>query len=160
MLAACLFPISAMAQEPAPAADPDPIPAADPAPAPAPEPVAEPAPQAPSNEPGDVIANYFMAMGDLVAQNMETPSALVEKFSAYIKENEKAMRNASKAFDAKLSSMKPNDAEVYRETVQRKITPALNKLITLLIEFSTRYPAESKQLDSMLKIDAKYTYQQ
>ena len=162
LFAACLFPISVMAQEPAPAADPDPIPAEDPAPAPAPaaEQAAEPAPQAPSNDPGDIIANYFTTMGDLVAQNMETPSALIEKFSAYLKENEKAMRNASKAFDAKLSSMKPNDAEVYRETVQRKITPALNKLITLLIEFATRYPAESEKLDSMLKIDAKYTYQQ
>ena len=142
----CSF--SVMAQEPAPAAD---------APAPAPEAAA---PAADSNDPGNIIMGYFDKMGDIVAQNMDNPSVLLEKFSAYIKENEKAMRSASKAFDAKLNGMKANEAEVYRETVQRKITPSLNKLISLLIDFSSRYPVEAQQLDSMLKVDAKYTYQQ
>ena len=99
-------------------------------------------------------------MGDIVAENMENPTAMTEKFSAYIKENEKAMRAASKKFEAKVNSMKSNDAEVYRETVQRKITPALNKLISLLVDFSSRYPDDAKKLDSILKVDAKYTYQQ
>lgn len=124
--------------------------------------VEAPAAEAPanSNDPGDIIAAYFDKMDEIVAQNMDAPSVLLEKFSAYIKENEKAMRSASKAFDAKLNSMKSNDGEVYRETVQRKITPTLNKLITHLIDFSSRYPVEAQQLDSMLKVDAKYTYQQ
>ena len=99
-------------------------------------------------------------MGDIVAQNLDNPDVLLEKFSAYLKENEKSMRAASKAFEAKLAGMKSNDAEVYRETVQRKITPSLNSLISLLIDFANRYPEQAKKLDSMLKVDAKYTYQQ
>ncbi|MBO5753595.1 MAG: hypothetical protein J6S69_07905 [Proteobacteria bacterium] len=145
--------------------------AAAPAPAPAPAPAAAAAPaeavaapevpaQPKSDDPGDVIANYFTSMADLVAQNMDTPAALLEKFSAYIAENEKSMRKASKAFEDKMTSLKANEAEVYRETVQRKITPALNKLISLLIDFQSRYPTEAAKLDSMLKVDAKYTYQQ
>ena len=153
------FSASAFAQDAAPEA-------AAPAPevaAPAPEavPAPEPAPaQADSNDPGDIIAKYFSTMGDIVAQNLDNPDVLLEKFSAYLKENEKSMRNASKAFEAKLAGMKPNNAEVYRETVQRKITPSLNSLISLLIDFANRYPEQAKQLDSMLKVDAKYTYQQ
>lgn len=120
---------------------------------------AQPA-NAPSNEPGDIIANYFSNMADIVAQNMDNPSAVVEKFSAYIKENEKAMRAASKKFESKLNAMKAADAEVYRETVQRKITPPLNRLISLLVDFGNRYTDDAKKLDSMLKIDAKYAYEQ
>jgi hypothetical protein len=30
----------------------------------------------------------------------------------------------------------------------------------LLIDFQSRYPTEAAKLDSMLKVDAKYTYQQ
>lgn len=121
---------------------------------------AKDAAQPQSDDPGDIIAAYFTKMADIVAQNMETPSALLEKLPAFIKENEKAMRNASKKFDAKMSSLKAADAEVYRETVQRKITPQLHQLISLLVDFSGRYPNEAQQLDSVLKIDAKYTYQQ
>ena len=101
-----------------------------------------------------------MAMSDLVAQNIDNPTVLTEKFAAYLRDNEKAMREASKKFDAKMGSLKTTEAEVYRETVQRKITPQLNKLISLLIDFSSRYPTEAAKLDSMLKVDAKYTYQQ
>ena len=99
-------------------------------------------------------------MSNIVAENMDNPNALIDKFSAYIKENEKNMRKASKAFEAKMASLKASEAEVYRETVQRKITPSLNKLITLLIDFANRYPVEAGKLDSLLKVDAKYTYQQ
>ena len=115
---------------------------------------------APSNDPGDIITNYFNAMGDIVAKNMDNPAVLVEAFSTYIKENEKPMRTASKNFEAKIAGMKANEAEEYREKVQRKITPALNKLITLLIDFQNRYPEDAAKLDSLLKVDAKYTYQQ
>ena len=94
------------------------------------------------------------------SENMENPNAMVEKFSAYIKENEKSMRAASKKFESKVSSMKSHEAEAYRESVQRKITPALNKLISLLVDFENRYPDEAMRLDSILKVDAKYTYQQ
>ena len=146
------FSTSAFAQDPAPEAA-APAPEAAPAPAPAPA-------QADSNDPGDIIAKYFSTMGDIVAQNLDNPDVLLDKFSAYLKEKEKSMRNASKAFEAKLTGMKPNEAEVYRETVQRKITPSLNSLISLLIDFANRYPEQAKQLDSMLKVDAKYTYQQ
>ena len=120
---------------------------------------AAPAP-APSNDPGDIVANYFAEMSNIVAENMDNPNALIEKFSTYIKENEKDMRKASKAFEAKVASLKASEAEVYRETVQRKITPSLSKLITLLIDFANRYPTEAGKLDSLLKVDAKYTYQQ
>lgn len=170
-LALFLTPGFASAQEaaaPAPAAAPAAAQAAAPAAAPAvaaaPAEAAAVAPEVPaqpkSDDPGDVIANYFTSMADLVAQNMDTPAALLEKFSAYIAENEKSMRKASKAFEDKMTSLKANEAEVYRETVQRKITPALNKLISLLIDFQSRYPTEAAKLDSMLKVDAKYTYQQ
>ena len=166
-LAMMLSATMALAQEPAAQQDPAPqAPAAqqDPAPqeAPAAHPEAQPqeAAPAPSNDPGDVIANYFMAMSDLVAQNIDNPTVLTEKFAAYLRDNEKAMREASKKFDAKMGSLKTTEAEVYRETVQRKITPQLNKLISLLIDFSSRYPTEAAKLDSMLKVDAKYTYQQ
>ena len=115
---------------------------------------------APSNDPGDIITNYFNAMGDIVAKNMDNPTVLVDTFAAYIKENEKPMRTASKNFEAKIAGMKANEAEEYREKVQRKITPALNKLITLLIDFQNRYPEDAAKLDSLLKVDAKYTYQQ
>ena len=115
---------------------------------------------APSNDPGDIVANYFAEMSNIVAENMDNPNALIEKFSNYVKENEKNMRKASKAFEAKMASLKSSEAEVYRETVQRKITPSLNKLITLLIDFANRYPVEAGKLDSLLKVDAKYTYQQ
>lgn len=164
-LALFLTPALASAQEaaapaPAPAAVPAAaVPAADAADA-APAADAAAAAQPKSDDPGDVIANYFTSMADLVAQNMDTPAALLEKFSAYIAENEKSMRKASKAFEDKMTSLKANEAEVYRETVQRKITPALNKLISLLIDFQSRYPTEAAKLDSMLKVDAKYTYQQ
>lgn len=166
-LAMMLSATMALAQEPAAQQDPAPqAPATqqDPAPqeAPAAHPEAQPqeAAPAPSNDPGDVIANYFMAMSDLVAQNIDNPTVLTEKFAAYLRDNEKAMREASKKFDAKMGSLKTTEAEVYRETVQRKITPQLNKLISLLIDFSSRYPTEAAKLDSMLKVDAKYTYQQ
>jgi hypothetical protein len=169
-LALFLTPGFASAQEaavPAPAAAPAAAQAAAPAAVPAvaaapAEAVAAPeVPAQPkSDDPGDVIANYFTSMADLVAQNMDTPAALLEKFSAYIAENEKSMRKASKAFEDKMTSLKANEAEVYRETVQRKMTPALNKLISLLIDFQSRYPTEAAKLDSMLKVDAKYTYQQ
>lgn len=162
-LALLITPAFASAQTPAPAAAPaaqEPAAAAAPA---AQEPAAAAAPaaeQPKTDDPGDVIANYFTSMADLVAQNMDTPTALLEKFSAYIAENEKSMRKASKAFEDKMTSLKGNEAEVYRETVQRKITPSLNKLISLLIDFQNRYPTEAAKLDSMLKVDAKYTYQQ
>ena len=154
-----LFTSTAFAQDPEPDAAEQAPKAAAPAPEPAPAAVAAPAPTD-ANDPGDIIAGYFSTMGDIVAQNLDNPDVLLEKFSAYLKENEKSMRNASKAFEAKLSGMKPNDAEVYRETVQRKITPSLNSLISLLIDFANRYPEQAQQLDSMLKVDAKYTYQQ
>lgn len=166
-LAMMLSATMALAQEPAAQQDPAPqAPAAQQAPAPQEAPAAHPEAQpqeaapAPSNDPGDVIANYFMAMSDLVAQNIDNPTVLTEKFAAYLRDNEKAMREASKKFDAKMGSLKTTEAEVYRETVQRKITPQLNKLISLLIDFSSRYPTEAAKLDSMLKVDAKYTYQQ
>ena len=161
-LAMMLSATMALAQEPAAQQ----APAAQEAPAPQEAPAAHPEAQpqeaapAPSNDPGDVIANYFMAMSDLVAQNIDNPTVLTEKFAAYLRDNEKAMREASKKFDAKMGSLKTTEAEVYRETVQRKITPQLNKLISLLIDFSSRYPTEAAKLDSMLKVDAKYTYQQ
>lgn len=117
-------------------------------------------PSSPSDDPGDVIAAYFSTMGDIVAENMDVPSVLLEKFSAYMNENEKSMRNASKKFENKMNSLKTNESEAYRETVQRKITPQLNRLISLLLDFSDKYPAEAKKLDSMLKVDEKYTYQQ
>ena len=167
-LAMMLSATMALAQEPAAQQAPAPqeAPAAQQAPAPQEAPAAHPEAQpqeaapAPSNDPGDVIANYFMAMSDLVAQNIDNPTVLTEKFAAYLRDNEKAMREASKKFDAKMGSLKTTEAEVYRETVQRKITPQLNKLISLLIDFSSRYPTEAAKLDSMLKVDAKYTYQQ
>lgn len=166
-LAMMLSATMALAQEPATQQAPAPqAPAAQEAPAPQEAPAAHPEAQpqeaapAPSNDPGDVIANYFMAMSDLVAQNIDNPTVLTEKFAAYLRDNEKAMREASKKFDAKMGSLKTTEAEVYRETVQRKITPQLNKLISLLIDFSSRYPTEAAKLDSMLKVDAKYTYQQ
>ena len=166
-LAMMLSATMALAQEPVAQPAPAPqAPAAQEAPAPQEAPAAHPEAQpqeaapAPSNDPGDVIANYFMAMSDLVAQNIDNPTVLTEKFAAYLRDNEKAMREASKKFDAKMGSLKTTEAEVYRETVQRKITPQLNKLISLLIDFSSRYPTEAAKLDSMLKVDAKYTYQQ
>ena len=135
-------------------------PAAPAAAAPEAAPAAAPEVPADSNDPGDVIARYFIAMSDIVVQNIDAPDDMLEKMSAYLKENEKAMRNASKAFDAKMSGLKGADAETYRETVQRKITPALNTLILNLIDFADRYPVQAEKLDSMLKVDAKYTYQQ
>ena len=113
-----------------------------------------------SDDPGDIIANYLSQMANLLQTNLDSPEALIAKFDAFIKENEKSMRTASKKFDEKLKSLKSTDAEVYRETVQRKITPELNRIVGLLIDFGSRYPVEAKKLDSMLKIDAKYTYQQ
>ena len=161
LLAIFLFPATVMAQDPAvdPAAAADAAVAGDAAGAAA---EAAPAPAAPAapTDPGDIIADYFTKMGDIVAENMENPNAMVEKFSAYIKENEKSMRAASKKFESKVSSMKSHEAEAYRESVQRKITPALNKLISLLVDFENRYPDEAMRLDSILKVDAKYTYQQ
>lgn len=112
-----------------------------------------------SNDPGDIIAAYFNHMSDIVTQNMDNPEELLKAFASYIDENEKSMKKASKAFEAKVTSLKSAEAEVYRETVQRKITPSLNKLITLLIDFSKRYPVEAQKLDSLMKVDAKYTYQ-
>lgn len=113
-----------------------------------------------SDDPSDVIANYLSQMAAILEANQDTPAALIEKFDAFIKENEKSMRTASKKFDEKLKSLKSTDAEVYRETVQRKITPELNRVVSLLIDFGSKYPTEAVKLDSMLKVDAKYTYQQ
>ena len=152
-------PADAAAAAPADAAAAAEAPAAD-VPAEAAEVDAAAAAPAPSNDPGDIVANYFAEMSNIVAENMDNPNALIEKFSNYVKENEKNMRKASKAFEAKMASLKSSEAEVYRETVQRKITPSLNKLITLLIDFANRYPVEAGKLDSLLKVDAKYTYQQ
>lgn len=112
-----------------------------------------------SDDPADQVAAYFIAMGDIVNQNIEAPDALLAAFDSYIKENEVNMRKASKAFEVKLRKLKASDAELYRETTQRKITPALEKLITNLIQFADRHPEAAKKLDSMLKVDAKYTYQ-
>ncbi len=99
-------------------------------------------------------------MATLLQTHLDAPETLIEKFDAFIKENEKSMRNASKKFDEKLRALKSAEAEVYRETVQRKITPELNRVVGFLIDFGSRYPTEAAKLDSMLKVDAKYTYQQ
>lgn len=112
-----------------------------------------------SDDPADQVAAYFIAMGDIVNQNIEAPDAMLTAFESYIKANEANMRKASKAFEVKLRKLKVDEAEIYRDTTQRKITPALEKLITNLIQFADRHPEAAKKLDSMLKIDAKYTYQ-
>lgn len=112
-----------------------------------------------SDDPADQIAAYFIAMGDLVNQNIETPDILLTKFKAYIDANEVSMRNAAKEFQRQLRRLKVDEAELYRETTQRKITPALEKLLANLIQLADRHPESAKKLDSMLKIDAKYTYQ-
>lgn len=149
--ALALYLLPASAQEAAPAQDAPQAAQAAP----------EARPAAPkSDDPGDVIAEYLATMATLLQTHLDAPETLIEKFDAFIKENEKSMRNASKKFDEKLRGLKPAEAEVYRETVQRKITPELNRVVGFLIDFGSRYPTEAAKLDSMLKVDAKYTYQQ
>jgi len=114
---------------------------------------------APSDDPIDKIVQHFLAMSDILAENMDASDALLTKFEAYIKANDKAMRAASKAFETRLSRMKVDEAELYRETAQRKLTPVLDRFIGQLMQLEARHPTTAKQLDSLLKVDARYSYQ-
>ncbi|MCL2325516.1 MAG: hypothetical protein FWC40_03295 [Proteobacteria bacterium] len=115
---------------------------------------------APSDDPIDRIVQHFLAMSNILTENMDAPDALLTKFDAYIKANDKAMRAASKAFETRLGRMKVDEAELYRETAQRKLTPVLDRFIGQLMQLEARHPTAAKNLDSLLKIDARYSWQQ
>ncbi|MFA5625128.1 MAG: hypothetical protein WC966_08765 [Bradymonadales bacterium] len=104
-------------------------------------------------DPTDHIVKHIDAMANIVADNMNNPTMLSQLFKAYIDNNRKDMRSASKAFENKFKKLKADEAEVYRETLQRKMEPALERLMTLLLQFEDKYPQEAKALDSMLKVD-------
>lgn len=160
-----LFPMTVSAQDKvtdeakAPAA-----PAAEAAPAEA-APATEAAPAAApavdntkASDPVDRVVAHLTNLNDLITKNMGNGEALLAAFKGYLDTNDKAMRMASKAFQEKLDRLKVDEAEAYREVAQRKLTPVLDNLITLLLQLKDTDPETAQKLDSMLKVDARYTY--
>lgn len=145
LIACCFGASSAMAQDPA-------------AEAPAAEAQAAPVDNTKADDPVDRVVAHLTNMNDILTLNMKDSEKLLSEFKAYLDKNDKAMRMASKAFQEKLEKLKPNEAEAYREVAQRKLTPVLDNLITLLLQLNDNDSEASKKLDSMLKVDARYTY--
>lgn len=104
-------------------------------------------------DPTDDIVKHIEAMSNIVADNMQKPDELSELFKSYLDSNRKAMRSASNDFERKVKSLKVDEAELYRETLQRKMEPALERLMTLLLQFEDKHPEQARALDSMLKVD-------
>lgn len=158
-----LFPITLHAQEVVDAPGGTPTAEAPTAEAPAAEaPAAEaPAPEVDntkSNDPVDRVVAHLTQLNDIITKNMGNGEALLSAFKDYLDNNDKAMRMASKAFQEKLERLKVDEAEAYREVAQRKLTPVLDNLITLLLQLNDTDPDTAQKLDTMLKVDARYTY--
>lgn len=104
-----------------------------------------------AQDPSDEIVQHINAMANIVSENMDKPDELKTKIQEYLQKNRKAMSKASHAFESKLEKMKTADAEVYRETMQRKMESSLNNFLSLMLQFSDRHPEEAKALDELLK---------
>ena len=158
-----LFPLSVSAQDAVPQPADTPVPAEAPAAAQAPA-EAPAAAQAPAvdntkaSDPVDRVVAHLTNLNDIITKNMGNGETLLNEFKAYLDQNDKAMRMASKAFQDKLDKMKIDEAEAYREVAQRKLTPVLDNLITLLLQLRDTDPDTAQKLDAMLKVDARYTY--
>lgn len=109
-------------------------------------------------DPVDRVVAHLTNLNDILTRNMKNTDALLNEFKAYLDKNDKAMRMASKEFREKLEKLKVDEAEAYREVAQRKLTPVMDNLITLLIQLNDVNKEASQKLDSMLKVDARYTY--
>ena len=158
-----LFPLSISAQDavPQPADTPAPAEAPAAAQAPAEAPAAAQAPavdNTKASDPVDRVVAHLTNLNDIITKNMGNGETLLNEFKAYLDQNDKAMRMASKAFQDKLDKMKIDEAEAYREVAQRKLTPVLDNLITLLLQLRDNDPDTAQKLDAMLKVDARYTY--
>ena len=158
-----LFPLSVSAQDavPQPADTPAPAEAPAAAQAPAEAPAAAQAPavdNTKASDPVDRVVAHLTNLNDIITKNMGNGETLLNEFKAYLDQNDKAMRMASKAFQDKLDKMKIDEAEAYREVAQRKLTPVLDNLITLLLQLRDTDPDTAQKLDAMLKVDARYTY--
>ena len=158
-----LFPLSISAQDAVhqPADTPAPAEAPAAAQAPAEAPAAAQAPavdNTKASDPVDRVVAHLTNLNDIITKNMGNGETLLNEFKAYLDQNDKAMRMASKAFQDKLDKMKIDEAEAYREVAQRKLTPVLDNLITLLLQLRDTDPDTAQKLDAMLKVDARYTY--
>ncbi len=111
-----------------------------------------------ANDPVDRMVAHLTNLNDILTRNMKDTDALLKEFEAYLNKNDKAMRMASKAFQEKLEKLKVDEAEAYREVAQRKLTPVMDNLVTLLLQLNDVNNEASRKLDSLLKVDARYTY--
>ncbi len=111
-----------------------------------------------ADDPVDRVVAHLTNMNDILTKNMGNPEQLLSEFQSYVDKNGKAMRMASKAFQEKLDKLKVDEAEAYREVAQRKLTPVLDNLITLMLQLNDADVETAKKLDSLLKVDARYTY--
>ena len=109
------------------------------------------APAAVEQDPTDEIVTHIDAMTAIVKDNMTEPEKVKAQIKAYIDEQGEAMKRASDRFESKLSSLSVDEAESYRETLQRKIEGSMEQFFAAMLEFSERHPEAAKELDELLK---------
>lgn len=108
------------------------------------------APQA-APDPSDEVVAHITAMTAIVKDNIDKPEQVKELLKTYLQENNKKMTEAGDRFEEKLNSLTPDEAQKYRETLQRKMEKALEDFLATMLDFSERYPEEAKELDVLLQ---------
>ena len=86
-----------------------------------------------AEDPIDRVVAHLTNINDILTRNMKDTDALLKEVKAYLDANDKAMRMASKAFKEKLEKLKVDEAEAYREVAQRKLTPVMDNMMTLMM---------------------------
>src|SRR5690606_3945000 len=102
-------------------------------------------------DPSDEIVGYIQAMTTIVKDNMDKPDEVKSQLTAYIDENGEAMKAAGDRFEERLNGMSPDEAEAYRETLQRKMEKSLEDFLKTMLDFSERHPEAAKELDEVLQ---------
>jgi len=116
----------------------------------------EPPPQEPPAaaqvaDPSDEVVGHITAMTAIVKDNIDKPELVKELLKNYLQENNKKMTEAGDRFEEKLNGLTPDEAQTYRETLQRKMEKALEDFLATMLDFSERYPEAAKELDVLLQ---------
>lgn len=103
------------------------------------------------DDPSDEIVGYIQEMTTIVKDNLDDPDKVKADLKAYIDEHGEAMQSAGDRFEERLNSLSPDEAEAYRETLQRKMEKSLEDFLKVMLDFSERHPEAAKELDEMLQ---------
>ena len=105
--------------------------------------------QAPN--PIDLVVQHINNMNQIIEDELDNPDTLITKINEYIQTNKKDMRKASTDFEKHMTKLPVDEAERYRETLQRKLEKPLEKFLTSMLSFQQRHPESAKKLDEILK---------